>query len=327
MTGGGDDDRARVQRSALRVGLLVGAASALIVTLGVAILVTVLVATARPEGHHDGAPREPDGDRFVVDLDHVLPWVVVLGALGVLLLAAVAWWASRWAVRPLADALRLQRSFVADASHELRTPLTALTGRIQILERRRRRDEPLDDTIRELRHDAAVLDDVLTDMLLIAEGDAAGADAAPPADVERCARAAVQTIAPLATAAAVTTTLDIEGAPRARIPAATLTRLCVALLDNAVQHAPGGTEVALQARHVDGVVQIRVSDRGHGVAAEDAERIFERFARGGEVGRRRGFGLGLALVREAATRYGGSVRIEHTSPQGSTFLLTIPVAR
>lgn len=322
----GDADRARLQRAALRVGLLVGAASALIVTLGVAILVTVLVATARPEGHHDGGPREPDGDRFVVDLDHVLPWVVILGVIGVLLLAAVAWWAARRSVRPLADALRLQRSFVADASHELRTPLTALTGRIQILERRRRRDEPLDGTIRELRRDAAVLDDVLTDMLLIAEGDASG-DAAGPADVAQSAVSAVQTITPLAEAAGVTTAVDVDGAPKARIPAATLTRLCVALLDNAVQHAPVGSDVVLRAGSTGEAVQIRVSDRGHGVSAEDVERIFERFARGSEAGRRRGFGLGLALVREAAARYGGSVHIEQTSPEGSTFLLTIPAAR
>ncbi|UUT36673.1 sensor histidine kinase [Microbacterium elymi] len=54
--------------------------------------------------------------------------------------------------------------------------------------------------------------------------------------------------------------------------------------------------------------------------------MFERFARSAESGRRRGFGLGLALVREAAARYGGSIRIEATSPAGTVFLLTLPSA-
>jgi signal transduction histidine kinase len=74
-------------------------------------------------------------------------------------------------------------------------------------------------------------------------------------------------------------------------------------------------------------VELRVADSGSGIAAADRERVFERFARGADTGRRRGFGLGLALVQDVANRYGGSVAIETTSPAGTTFLLTLPLAR
>lgn len=326
----GDADRLRVRRAALRVGLLVSAASALIVAGGVGILITVLISSARLDDHPDGDEGRgdgrhglvrPDGDRFVVDLDHVLPWVIALGILGVLLLGVVAWVAARRAVHPLADALRAQRAFVSDASHELRTPLTALTSRIQILERRRSRGEPIDDTITDLRRDARVLDDVLTDMLLTAEG------AATPDDrcvVVEAVEAARRTVEPLAAEAGVTLRAETPDGLSAAIPAVTLTRLCVALLDNAVQHAPAGSEVAIDARTDAADVVVRVSDAGPGIDPADADRIFERFARAGEAARRRGFGLGLALVREAAQRHGGSIRIESTSERGTTFLLRLP---
>ncbi|EPD84923.1 hypothetical protein HMPREF1529_01532 [Microbacterium sp. oral taxon 186 str. F0373] len=324
-----ETDRRRIRRAAAHVGLLVGAASAVVVTAGVAILVAVLLLSARPELHRDGDGggriRPPDGDRIVVDVDHILPWVVLLGLAGVALLALVAWFAARRAVAPLADALRLQRRFVADASHEIRTPLTALTSRTQILERRHRRGEDLSDTLAALRADASVMDAVLTDMLLTAEGAATDAE---PATVDAALRAAAATVAPLAEEAGVRISLGVDddaGAGlRVRLPRVTLDRLCVALLDNAVQHTTAGGEVALSARSDGRGVAIRVRDGGPGIADDDRERIFERFARGPESGRRRGFGLGLALVREAAEAAGGRIEIERTSPAGTTMLLWVP---
>lgn len=322
-------DRRRVRRAAAHVGLLVGAASAVVVTAGVALLVAVLLLSARPELHHNGEgggrSGPPDGDRIVVDVDRILPWVVALGLAGVALLALVAWFAARRAVAPLAGALRLQRRFVADASHEIRTPLTALTSRTQILERRYRRGEDLTDTLAALRADASVMDAVLTDMLLTAEGTATDAE---PAVVDAALTAAAATVAPLAEEAGVRVRVGQgDGAGlRVRLPRVTLDRLCVALLDNAVQHTPAGGEVALSARSDGRGVAIRVRDGGTGIADADRERIFERFARGPESGRRRGFGLGLALVREAAAAAGGRIEIERTSAAGTTMLLWLPQA-
>ncbi|MGN6125480.1 MAG: histidine kinase dimerization/phospho-acceptor domain-containing protein, partial [Humibacter sp.] len=126
-------DEQRARRAALAVGGFVGVASAVIITAGVVILLVVILVT----GHHEGDHRPPPapngtpipGDSFVVDVDHVLPWVIGLGIVGVALLTLGAWFAARRAAKPLAQALQLQRNFVADASHELRTPLTALSAR------------------------------------------------------------------------------------------------------------------------------------------------------------------------------------------------------
>ena len=96
-----------------------------------------------------------------------------------MLLAVVAWLAALRSVRPLAEALRTQRNFVSDASHGLPTPLTALSNCVQILQRGHERGDPIDETIVDLRRDAVVMDEVLTDMLLSAEADAARAPPMP----------------------------------------------------------------------------------------------------------------------------------------------------
>ena len=318
------DDRLRVRRASTAVGVWVAVASAVIIASGVGILVAVILLTSRPERAELAGGQDHDGDHVVVDVDRVVPWIIVLGIVGVLLLALVAWLAASRSVRPLAEALQAQRNFVSDASHELRTPLTALTSRIQILQRRHARGEPLDETIADLRRNAATMDDLLTDLLLSAEADAVGP--AEPADVRGCLESAVQALRPLADDVDVAIEVAAGEALRAAVPSVTLTRLCVALVDNAIQHAPPGSGIRVSSVAAGRSVQIRVSDHGPGIREADAERIFERFARAGETGRRRGFGLGLALVRDVATRYGGTVAVEATSPQGTTFLLALPSA-
>jgi signal transduction histidine kinase len=76
----------------------------------------------------------------------------------------------------------------------------------------------------------------------------------------------------------------------------------------------------------DGGVRFWVRDRGPGIAAEDRERIFERFARGGS-GRRRseGAGLGLAIVRSIAEAHGGYVTLFSHPGEGATFTIVLPV--
>ncbi|MBN7794268.1 sensor histidine kinase [Microbacterium esteraromaticum] len=318
-------DRARVQRSAVRSGLWVGLASAAVVTAVTATIIATLVTASRPDGR---PPRDDDpggGRPRILDLDDVLPVVIVMGVIGVLLLAVIAWYASRRASEPLAEALGVQRAFVADASHELRTPLTTLNSRIQLAEHRLRGGEDVRPVLHDMRRDAEVMDAVLTDLLLAAETAGVRSDdadaAAPVADALADAAAVLE---PRAAERDVRIVSDAPPGLHVAAEPTALLRAVIALLDNAVRHSRDGGAVQLSARAEGRHVQIRVADEGTGLSGIDPSRVFERFTRSNTSAQRTGFGLGLALVRDVANRFGGSIEVEDTSPQGTTFLLTLP---
>jgi signal transduction histidine kinase len=117
------------------------------------------------------------------------------------------------------------------------------------------------------------------------------------------------------------------------VPATSLRRCVVALVDNAIAHSPSGGTVTVTASVTDGAAWIRVRDEGGGISGIAPRRVFDRFAHGTPTGQaagrrtRPGYGIGLALVRDVAVRHGGDVRVEHTGPDGTTFLLRLPLAR
>jgi signal transduction histidine kinase len=71
---------------------------------------------------------------------------------------------------------------------------------------------------------------------------------------------------------------------------------------------------------------VRVRDEGPGVEPQERERIFDRFVRGRAAAAIAGSGIGLYVSRELATRMGGRLVLEETSPLGSVFALELPLA-
>jgi signal transduction histidine kinase len=104
-----------------------------------------------------------------------------------------------------------------------------------------------------------------------------------------------------------------------------LTQAMMNLAANAVQHTQPGDRISLGGSLVNGRARLWVRDRGPGVAAEDAERIFERFARAGDGPRpEEGAGLGLAIVRAIAEAHSGRVELASRLGHGATFTIVIP---
>jgi len=321
-------DRARVRAAARAVAIWIAGATAAVTAVGAAAIATIVALQARHEGaehEHGGAgviTPKPDAE-WVIERDTVI-WLVVIGAiLAITVLTVVGWIAARRAVRPLADALRLQRRFVADASHELRTPLAVLSARAQLVERRLARGEPVDEPLAELRRDTAAMAEVLDDLLLAAES--AAVDGGERTDVAAAAARATGNVQVIAADAGVRIALDVRATPAVRMPETGLVRCLVALLDNAVAHSPAGGEVDVEVDVERTAAVLRVRDRGAGIQGLEPDAVFDRFAHGPERGRRRGFGIGLALVRDLAQRYGGDVAVESTSADGTVMRLRLPV--
>jgi two-component system sensor histidine kinase SenX3 len=104
------------------------------------------------------------------------------------------------------------------------------------------------------------------------------------------------------------------------------------LVENAVRYGPEGSRVVVAVRKVSDsnwpIAEISVTDQGPGIAAQERERIFERFYRV-DVARSRdtgGTGLGLSIVKHVAAGHGGEATVWSDERTGSTFTLRLPAA-
>jgi signal transduction histidine kinase len=121
--------------------------------------------------------------------------------------------------------------------------------------------------------------------------------------------------------------LPPEGVPPVHGNATWLHRAVTNLLDNAFRHGPaqGPVTVRVSTRH-DAVV-VAVEDAGPGIPAAELEDIWQRFyRRDRNAGHKSGYGLGLALVRQAVEAAGGTVWVTSQAGAGTTFHLSIPIA-
>lgn len=315
-------DAAAIARASRIVTAQITAVAAVIVTLVVVVSVLYVVRQSQPRERLEKPP--PGETRIYVDVQTVLAALVVVGIGAIILAALVSWLIARRAVHPLGQALRMQRTFVADASHELRTPLTVIGARVEVLKQELDAGEDPTENLDELRADVNALGDVITDLLLTSSPREDAAEAYPVAEV---IAPTVDDLRLLGEPRGIRLNLTVDPDVSTRVPTATLRRSVVALVDNAIVHTPDGTPIEITvARARRGMFSLVVTDHGPGLVGIDRFRIFERFAHsdGGAV--RNGFGLGLALVRDLADRHGGRIEVTETSAAGTTFTLILPSA-
>lgn len=257
--------------------------------------------------------------------------LVVSGIVAAVAAGVISAWMSRRAMRPLSDALALQRRFVMDASHELRTPLTLLSTRAQLVRRRlpaavQRSAPEIGEGLEEIVQDSRLLSEVLEDLLIAA--DPRLVPEKTRVDLARLADEAVASFRPEADRRHLALRRSGPGDPvfvaAARVA---LQRLFTALITNALDHARSTVEVAITQEGREAIV--RISDDGPGFAQGMDERAFERFASSRPLhtdeDRARHYGLGLALVAEVAARHNGGVSVESREhDQGASVVVRIP---
>ena len=230
-------------------------------------------------------------------------------------------------VARLRAALQTQRQFMADASHELRTPVSVVRATADVMLSRDHRDEG------EYREAVAVVGDqarrlghLVENMLVLARADAGGYTLRPvdlylDEVVADCRRA----LDVLATERGVTIRSAATPEMAIRGDEDLLRRLMLNVLQNAVQHTAAGGSVSVDIAEEAGAVTIRVSDEGAGIPLEDQQRIFDRFVQLDPSRRGQGTGLGLPIARWIAEAHQGTLVLERSDADGTTFRITLPI--
>ena len=224
----------------------------------------------------------------------------------------------------LAETIRRQREFLADASHELRGPLMVIRGNLDLLHLGLPSDES-EASVREATEESERMARLVDDLLFLAEGDAREIVAQDEVALDAVVRAVAERA------------IDVDrGAHNLRIshcePAMVrgdrdrLAQLLWNLVENALRYTPEGGEVSVSLRNHGGAAELSVADRGIGIPQEQLPRIFERFYRVDKARSRAqgGTGLGLAIVKQIAEAHGGQVRVRSEVGKGSVFAVTLP---
>src|SRR6266545_3476130 len=209
-----------------------------------------------------------------------------------------------------------QRRFVQDASHELRTPITIAMGHADLLAREIR--DP------ELAEDAGIVVDELLRLRRLADRLLLLASSADPDFLTTSPTEVHPLLAEARARWAPSERRFVVERGNAAVALADPERLGTAL--DALKQTEPGDEIRLGARREGGRVAVWVADSGPGIAPEQLEAIFDRFARL-DVGRSRdrgGVGLGLAIVKAIAEAHGGSVRVRSALGRGSVFEVLLP---
>jgi two-component system OmpR family sensor kinase len=222
-----------------------------------------------------------------------------------------------------------QQRFVADASHELRTPLTILRGEIEVALRRERPAAEYRKTLESCREEIEALSQLVDGLLVLARCDAGQGAARPRGELGRAAREVCERLQPRAMERRIEVVVDAIATVWVPLDDASLGRILLNLVDNALRHSSPGERVCIHVTHEHGASLLRVVDHGIGISAEHQSRIFDRFYRV-DSGRSReggGTGLGLAIVKALVESSGGTVKLRSEIGKGSEFTVSWPTCQ
>lgn len=220
----------------------------------------------------------------------------------------------------------LKTALLASLGHDLRTPLTAIRVAADNLQSSSLpqidREDQAALIVVEVARLTRLFDNILEMARIDAGGVAAEARWTHPSEIVEAARAQVEPMLRGHTVT-VTNTHDVPVLLDPRLTATALARV----LENTAQYAPAHTPIDIQTAVTHEGLTVRVRDSGHGIAATDLPRLFDRFYRGAAAATRpAGTGMGLSIVRGLLDVVGGRVWAENAEGGGARFTIVIPAA-
>lgn len=232
------------------------------------------------------------------------------------------------AARPMEEAIRREKQFVADASHDLKTPLSVILANNAIL--MENPDAPAGTLARWLDSTqlaAKRMQQLIGEMLTLAEAERQDAPLTlEPIDLADIAMKAALELESVAFEKNVTLDTDLPEKCVIRGNADCLLRIVTSLLENALKYEPAGGQVILALTQSKRKTVLSVRNPGSRIPDEDLPHVFDRFYRSDKsrTNSQGSFGLGLAITKEMTQRLGGSVTAASSEAEGTTFRVLFP---
>jgi PAS domain S-box-containing protein len=217
-------------------------------------------------------------------------------------------------------------AFAHTLSHDLRAPLRSVVSFAEILQRDRK-DLPADQQtvyLEKILTSAKSMETLISDILKLSQ-----LSLAPAPDQTTSLDEVMEEVASMLESEIKTRQARVE--VRKPLPSVfgnrtLLLQILANLVGNALKFAPRGQTPRIEVFYqMNGnYCEVHVRDHGIGIAPEHQANIFKMFDRGGVSDSFHGTGVGLAIVRKAAERIGGTVTVQSSEGEGSDFVVTLP---
>jgi signal transduction histidine kinase len=228
---------------------------------------------------------------------------------------------------------QLKSDFLATMSHELRTPLTAVIGYTDMLMSGLVGDvgERQKELLRNILNSGEALLNLINDILDITKIEAGKLELnLEPVELRSVLISVLTVLKPRAREKQIRiSTFLPTDLPPILADSSKLAQILLNLLANAVKFTHELGSVSIEARsQPEGIVEVRVTDTGIGIAQEDLGRIFDRFTQIDSSSSRLqgGTGLGLSITKDLIGLHGGTIKVQSQLSRGTTFVFTIPQA-
>lgn len=228
-------------------------------------------------------------------------------------------------LKPIAEMIKQQEEFSADASHELRTPLATIGMEIEAV-KRTEKNLPLKykNTFISIGEEISRMQGIVEGLLILLRSNYA--DTKQARQVFNFSRLTDETFTQMQTLAKeknidfkLINKLDliIFGNPDQ------IKQVIIILLDNAIKYTLPKGQIIVQTSLQENNVTLTVGDRGVGIAEKDLPYIFDRFYRGAKS-YHKGAGIGLTIAKKIIENHQGKILVESKLNQGSKFTIELP---
>ena len=253
---------------------------------------------------------------------------IFLGSM--LIFFMISWHLSNIFLRPLRNAWERQKQFIADASHELKTPLSVIQANSDLL-----LSHP-EDTIGSqhkwleyIQLEIQRMQTLVDGMLFLARADQTDpALIQGTADLSELVNSCLLSFEPVLFEANLEFSSQVEDHIFLSCDPEQLRRLINVLMDNAVKYTPVGGGIHVTLQRTEHWARLSVTNQGGlPIPAEEQAHIFERFYRSSRSRARSegGYGLGLSIAQSIVTRHNGTISLESTAENGTTFTVLLPL--
>jgi signal transduction histidine kinase len=222
----------------------------------------------------------------------------------------------------------MQSRFMLVIAHELRNPAGVIKNYVQFMRAGYVDEDEWDEYLKKLDLRASQLLDMLDELLELAHlKEQLSPAKLKPVAVSDVLEEVARKLQPAAEAKELDLIVEIQDRPTMLAQRAHLRSLWTHLLDNAIRYTPSGQIRVTLSQEGEQIISI-VADTGIGISADELGRIFQEFYRS-ESAREEvpfGTGLGLPIVNQVVKAYEGTIEVDSTPGQGSSFVVTLALA-